>query len=120
MANLAPEELEKRLAKALDIGGNTHTPVDLADAVREGRMQAWQNGQSVVITEVLGFPQRKILNVFLAVGTLEDVMPIQPQLEAFGREHGCFCIKMQGRKGWSKVLPNYGWQQSSVTFERLL
>lgn len=120
MAKLAPEELEKRLYKALRLGGETHTPVDIAEAVKEGKMQAWQNGQSVVITEVVGFPQKLVLNVFLAVGTLDEVMPIQSQLEEFGREHGCYCIRMQGRKGWTKVLPDYGWQQTSVTFERML
>lgn len=120
MANLEPEELKKRLNKALKIAGETHTPQDLSEAVKEGRMQAWQNGQSVVVTEVVGYPQKRVLNVFLAVGTLDEVMPIQPQLEEFGRQHGCYCIRMQGRKGWTKVLPNYGWEQTSVTFERML
>lgn len=120
MANLAPEELQKRLIKALKIGGETHNPADIAVAVKEGRMQAWQNGQSVVITEVIGYPQKRVLNVFIAVGSLDEVMAIQPQLEAFGREHGCYCLRMAGRKGWTKVLPNHGWKPSHVTFERAL
>lgn len=120
MAKLAPEELQKRLAKALKIGGDTYTPADLAAAVKEGRMQAWQEGQSVVITEVIGYPQKRVLNVFLAVGSMDEVMSIQPQIEAFGRQHGCYCLRMSGRKGWSKVLPKHGWKPSYVTFERAL
>jgi len=120
MANLDSEELQKRLLKALKIGGDTYTPADLAEAVKEGRMQAWQSGQSVVITEVIGYPQKRALNVFIAVGDLEEVMKLQPTLEKFGQEHGCYCIRMSGRKGWTKVLPNYGWKQTYVTFERNL
>lgn len=120
MANLEPEELKKRLTKALRMGGNTHTPVDLADAIKEGRMQAWQNGQSVVVTEVLGFPQKNVLNVFLAVGSLDEIMALQPKIEEFGRLHKCSHLMMHGRKGWEKVLPKYGWAHARVNLERPL
>lgn len=120
MATLDPEELQKRLLKALKIGGNTYTPADLAEAVKEGRMQAWQNGQSVVITEVIGYPQKRVLNIFLAVGELNEIMELEPQLQKFGMEHGCYCIRMTGRKGWAKVLSKYGGKQTYITFERAL
>lgn len=107
--------------RALDVAGNTHTPMDIAVAVSEGRMQSWQNGQSLVITEVMAFPQAKALNVVLAIGNLDEVLGVQPQLEAFGREHGCKSIRMEGRRGWSRVLPDLGWKADpKVIYERTL
>ena len=107
--------------RALDVAGKTHGPEDVARAVSEGRMQAWTAGDSLVVTEVLAFPQARALNVFLAVGDLDEVMSLQPALEAFGREHGCKVMRMEGRKGWARVLPQHGWKQDpKVIYERTL
>ena len=107
--------------RALDVAGKTHGPEDVARAVNEGRMQAWTAGDSLVVTEVLEFPKAKALNVFLAVGNLDEVMALQPDLEQFGREHGCSVMRMEGRKGWTRVLPHFGWAaDQKVIFERRL
>lgn len=120
MANLETSDLYKRLDKALAIGGGTHSPADIWEAVKEGRMQAFQQNQSVVVTEVMGFPQKRVLNVVLAVGEMDDVLSLIPEMEEFGRQHGCEKMHMQGRKGWLKVLPKMGWTQPRVVLERLL
>ena len=72
-------------------------------------MQAWVAGGSLVVTEVLAFPQKRVLHIVFAVGTLEDVLALQPQFEDFGREHGCAKVVMEGRLGWEKILPDEGW-----------
>lgn len=121
MATLAPDELRRRLLRALAVAGNTHAPEDVAQAVKEGRMQAWTLGNSLIITEVLEFPRAKALNVFMAVGNMAEVMALQPQLEAYGRQHGCKALRMEGRKGWTRILPHYGWKpDKKVIFERSL
>ena len=121
MARLDPELLHYRLRRALDIGGNTHTADDIALAVGEGRMQSWTNGDSLVVTEVLQYPRKTALNVVLAVGYLDEVLATIPDFEAFAREHGCDLMRMQGRKGWARVLPAYGWApDNKVIFERQL
>lgn len=107
--------------RALDVAGKTHSPEDVARAVEEGRMQAWSAGDSLIVTEVLNYPQARALNVFLAVGNLDEVMSLHPALEAFGREHGCKVMRMEGRRGWARVLPNYGWKEDKkVIYERTL
>lgn len=84
-------------------------------------MQAWMNGDSLVITEVMQFPKTAALNVVVAVGNLDEVMALQPSLEAFGRQHGCKAMRMEGRRGWSKVLPKHGWKADpKVIYERAL
>lgn len=121
MAKIGRDELWRRLQRALDVAGNTHEPADVSAAVEQGRMQAWTAGDSLVVTEVLSYPQAKALNVFLAVGNLDEVMSLQPDLEEFGRHHGCTVMRMEGRKGWSKVLPDYGWRvDPKVIYERVL
>ena len=121
MAKLGPDEFHNRLNRALAVGGNTHGPDDIAAAVEEGRMQAWTKGDSLIVTEVLEFPKAKAVNVVLAVGRLDEVLSLMPDLEAFAREHDCRALRMEGRKGWARVLPHYGWKADpKVIFERSL
>lgn len=110
----------ERLQKALDLGGNTHTVQDVVDGIKSGAMQCIWNDRAIVVTEVITYPRSKALNVFLAAGWLEDVMALQPKVEAFGREQGCSTMHMRGRKGWRRVLPQYGWSEEAVAFKRNL
>jgi hypothetical protein len=121
MAKLGPDELQRRLKKALAVGGNTHEPEDVAAAVERGEMQAWVNGDSLVITEVVHYPRVSVVNIVIAVGKLSEVMALQPAIEGFAREHKCQALRMEGRKGWERVLPHHGWKpDNKVIFERTL
>ena len=121
MAKLGPDELQRRLKKALAVGGNTHAPDDIAAAVERGEMQAWVNNDSLVITEVVHYPRVSVVNIVIAVGKLSEVMALQPAIEEFAREHKCHALRMEGRKGWERVLPHHGWKpDNKVIFERTL
>ena len=121
MATLAPEDFRKRLEKALRIGGNAYAPEDVAAALKEGRMQSWVRNDTLVVTEVIQCPRYKMLVIFMAVGRLEDVLALTPEIAEFGRENGCTKAKMTGRMGWAGVLPKHGWTKiPEVTFERAL
>lgn len=121
MAKLAPDQFRQRLAKALKVGGNGYGPEDIAQAVKEGRMQAWTRNDSLVVTEVIMRPKVNAINIVLAAGVMEDVLALQEDMMAFGREHGCTVMRMEGRKGWAKVLPGEGWKKNDhVIFERAL
>jgi hypothetical protein len=91
---------------------------DVAEGLRTGAYQCFDNGRSVCITEILVFPRRKVLSVFLAAGELEDVLACVPEMEEFGRQHGCNALVCTGRKGWRKVLPKTGWRETLVSFAR--
>lgn len=120
MASLAPD-LQRKLQRALDVAGNTHSAADVADYVKAGRMQSWVNGDSLVVTEVVQYPRCNALNVFLAVGNMDEVLDLIPTMAEFGRQHGCTKMRMQGRKGWARVLPHLGWaEQKQVIYERVL
>jgi len=111
MATLDHSELTRRLERALKVAGNTHTADDIMDAVSEGRMQAWVKNDSLVVSEIMTFPQKCVVNIVLAVGLLDDVMSLQKQIREFGREYGADRMRMEGRAGWSDVLPKHGWRR---------
>ena len=115
MAKLASKELQKRLAKALRLAGNTHTIEDIQDGIARGQMQCFVRDDNFVITEVVSEPRAKYLNVFLAVGDL-SLMDIQPELEAFAKQTGCSWMQTHGRPGWKAVLPEHGWKPTHVLF----
>ena len=113
--------MQRRLERALSVAGDTHSREDIARAVADGRMQCWTRGVSMTITEVMQYPKRLVLNVVLAVGKMEDVLGLQNEMMAFGREHGATVMRMEGRKGWAKVLPTEGWKKDHKDiFERPL
>jgi hypothetical protein len=121
MATRGPDHFQKKLARGLKECGYTHTAEDIKQAVDEGRMQSWVNNDSLVITEVLGYPQGRELNVVLVVGDIHDIMEMQPRIDAFAREHGCHQMRTTGRPGLINVLPHYGWKPSKkIIFERSL
>lgn len=121
MARRDPDTFRRKLARGLKECGHTHTADDIRDAVAEGRMQSWVNNDSLVITEVLGYPQGKMLNVVLVVGDFNDIMDMQDKIDAFAREQGCKRMFTTGRFGLTKLLPLYGWKPTKkVIFERAL
>jgi hypothetical protein len=121
MGKLAPDELKARVAKALETGGGLYAPSDIRDAIKDGRMQAWTKDDSLVVTEILGFPNKLVLHVVFAVGELDDVLALQTQFEEFGRKHGCERVVMEGRPGWDKILPKEGWtKEKRVRYEKVL
>jgi len=121
MAKLSPDEFRKRLERAIRENGDLATPKDIAEAVEKGTMQSFVNNDSMIVTEVVEFPRGKVLNCVLLVGVMEDCMAMLDGIADFAREHGCMSMRAQGRKGWVRILPNYGWKQKPVvTFERAL
>lgn len=121
MATLAPEEFRKRLARALRDSGDLATPADIAAAVEKGLMQSFVNNDSMIVTEVVEYPRGKVLNCVLLVGVMDDCMAMLDEIAEFAREQGCKSMRAQGRRGWARILPNYGWKQvPAVTYERAL
>jgi hypothetical protein len=116
LAGLDSEKMLARLRKALRLGGNTHDVSDIVAAVKAGQMQAFSSEHALVVTQVASFPRARHLVVFIACGDLAEVMALQPEVEAFGRAHGCEAMIMTGRDGWSRILPEHGWAPSGVTY----
>jgi hypothetical protein len=114
---LVSSELNKRLARALKLGGNTHTIEDIHQAIAIGAMQCFAKGDSIAITEIINAPQKRFLNVFLIVGDL-SILELHDDVEAFAKQAGCDFMQAYGRPGWKLKIKSIGWEPDRIVFRR--
>lgn len=103
------------LEPALAYSGGTHEWQDIVDGVHSSRMQLWANDNAAAITEIIKFPRKVALNVFLAGGEMEGVLEMMDSAKVWGAQQGCDIITMSGRRGWLRVLDKHGWQEAFAT-----
>lgn len=109
--------LNKRLARALKLGGDTHTIEDIQQAIARGTMQCFVKGNSFAITEVINAPQKRFLNVFLIVGEL-NILELHDEVEAFAKQAGCDFMQAYGRPGWVPKVKSLGWKPDRIVLRR--
>ena len=113
-----PCNLPELFDKALRIGGNTHTRQDIAECIAKGRYQYFGDDECCVVTEIVDYPQKRVLHLFIAAGNLtkllEEYLPIVKQ---FAADNGCSALTSVSRKGFLKRFPAYGFKPKCVTFE---
>ena len=56
------------IESALKKGGNTHDFKDIVDGVMSGDFQLWMGSNGCAVTEIVVYPNKKVLHVFLAGG----------------------------------------------------
>lgn len=95
------------LQGALNHAGGTHTLADIEVGIREGRFQFWPADRSAAVTEVIQYPQRRVLHLFLAGGDLNQLRDMEASATEFARHMGCEAMSIAGRRGWVKALEGY-------------
>lgn len=97
------------LQPALDFGRNLHRLEDVRASIDSGHAQIWPIGsEGTIVTEVKDYPAGpRILNFWLAGGSLGALVAAEPIIADWGRENGCHGAWILGRKGWMKALPHY-------------
>ena len=113
---LPPDEIIRRIEKALDHGGNTHTWDDIRQGLIAGSYQIFWNPFGACITEIVDAPQKRYLNCFVVAGQLPEVMELQDEVDKFALIHNCAYMMTSARMGWQKVLPGYGWKAARMVF----
>ena len=99
-ARLAPH-----IEAALEYAGGTHTIEDVVAEIAAGNMQLWPGQDSVIVTEIVRYPRKTVLNFFLAGGKLEELEPMSAAAERWAEtEHGCSSATLMGRPGWQKTF----------------
>ncbi len=106
------ELLQKRLNRALKVGGNTHTVADLAQFAQQGRLQAFQNGETCVLTEIIAYPQFRVLNIFMVIGTMDEAFAMLPRVIEHAKSMGCVKIVASGRPGWEPFVKKIGFKRT--------
>lgn len=111
------DELERCrpwIEAALERSGGTHLFEDIVEAVAEGRMQLWPAPDACAVTEIIVFPRKKVLHVFLAGGKMETIVDMNDSAVEWAKSLGCEGMSIAGRKGWVKVLKKKGWREQFV------
>lgn len=108
----------KWIEDALAFSGGTHTFEDIAFGIAEGRMQLWPSPKGCIVTEVVIFPQKKVLNVFLGGGEMEQLADMHADVIEWAKTQGCTGATISGRKGWERAFKKYGWRPLHVTLTK--
>lgn len=95
-------------------------------AVQEKRMQVWGAGMDdrihlVMFTQLATYPRRNVVEVIWACG---DNYPkslrnaVAEAVDEFGRANECSEVRVVGRRGWERVLKDFGFVRDSVIMSR--
>lgn len=105
-----------KMSRALREGGGTHTLQDLLDEIKAGTKQSFAYGSTWAITQVLDFPRKRVLELFMVVGVGCELAILEEQIVKFAKEVGADFIRTQGRKGWKHRAKEMGWKHSHNIF----
>ena len=106
-----------QIEAALAYADATHGYADVAEMIAAGRAQFWPGPASVLVTEIIEYPQRNVLHVFLAAGNQPELNAMLPLVLDWGRSKGCTAASFLGRKGWARTFVTHqGWQQTLVLY----
>lgn len=100
------------IESALERSGGTHVFSDIVQAVVEGKMQFWPAPRGCAVTEIVSYPQKKVLHIFLAAGELDQIVDMDDSAVEFAKINGCTGMSIAGRKGWARVLKDKGYQET--------
>lgn len=110
--------LLSQVLEALEIDGNTYTIDDLMEAVSLGHMQAWPSRDSLLITELVCYPRKKMLRVVIAAGEIREILSMIPIVESWAKREGCSGVLFTGRPGWKRILAGHGYRSLGIVMTR--
>jgi hypothetical protein len=68
----------------------------------------WPEVDTICITSIEDRPKRRVLVIWWKAGILhDDWREMLAATENWGRSLGCSRVEFRGRKGWTKLLPDY-------------
>ena len=106
----------KKMERALREGGGTHTLQDLLDEIHAGTKQSFARGSTWAITQVLDFPRKRVLELFMVVGIGCELALLEEDIVAYAHEIGADFIRTQGRRGWKNKAKEMGWKHTHNIF----
>lgn len=112
------EQIKNWIESALEYSGGTHVYQDIVDAVTEGRMQLWLSERGCAVTEIVVFPRKKVLHVFLAAGEMDQLFDMIDDATEWAKEQGCTAMTLAGRPGWQRAMKPLGFVPTLVTMEK--
>lgn len=92
------------IQEALDHAGNLCNLEDVWQLIESGQAQFWPGYECALVTEIKDYPEKRVLNVWLGGGKLEEIRGMEPHIRKFAKNSSCHLILIQGRPGWKKIF----------------
>lgn len=108
------------IEKALEYGGSTHSVDDVVERITSGKAVLFTEDDALILAEVRDYPEKRVLNIWMAVGELQDVLDLADKVMEWGRACGCTLAMFTGRQGWQRALRDRGWESTRVEMHRRL
>ena len=119
--NITDPEMLKKMEKALQMGGDIHTLEDIGAALECGDMQSHSEGDTWVITQVVDYPKKRVLDIVYVVGSVEGALLTEKSLIEWAKNMGVDRMTAIGREGWEQLLTdNPGWKKAGTLFVKEL
>lgn len=99
-----------RIRRALRLEGGLFEWEDILEALKVGDMQSFTDGDSLILTRIAVYPRKKVLEIILVFGSLDQVHAIEPRLIEFAKTHECVAVLAMGRLGWEGAMTP-GWRR---------
>jgi hypothetical protein len=110
--------IDKWITDALEYSMGTHNLDDVLSGIQGGEFQLFANDGGCAVTQIITYPRKKVIYIFLAGGELDSVIALQDEVIQFGRENNCDSMMQIGRKGWTKALKLHGWSTEAACMTR--
>lgn len=112
MNDLSAELIRCRawIEAALEYSGGTHNFADIVQGIHSNKMQLWPSAKGCIVTEIVVYPRKKLINIFLGGGELNQILDMHSDVISWAKQQGCSGMTMTGRLGWKKPLAEYGWK----------
>lgn len=115
-------EYREYIEAALKYADDSHSFEDIVRGVEAEQLQFWPGVRSVIITEILTYPNYRALNFFLAGGDIDELEAMYTPIENWAQGRGCDRAILTGRKGWDRsfLTAKQGWRSKLTVYEKKL
>jgi hypothetical protein len=101
---------------ALEYSGGTHDFDDIVEGLKKGVLQLWPTPRGCIVTEIVVYPKKRVLNVFLGGGELDQILDMRDDVIEWAKAQGCAALTMSGRHGWKKLAKAHGWEAQHASY----
>lgn len=112
-------EYVAKAREALRSFGDLYSFEDLLVAIDCGEMQSFVDSDNWIVTKIDEYPNKRVLNIVLGVGSVDGLLAMQPNVVKFGKEHNCDLMWSVSRQGWEHFMTP-GWEKTAVIYVREL
>lgn len=101
------ERLAHHVEAALEYANNSHELLDVWDSIKSGKAQFFPLENSVIVTEIVDYPNQSVCRIWLAGGEMEELLEAEKKVAEWAKGLGCSGMEIIGRKGWERQLKDY-------------